>query len=73
MNSYHTRRQLNTTLSRYLNICDKVEGTLEKKVAVADGRIISPTKKSILTLSNKLTKKTRVAFSFDNLKSGSLI
>ena len=42
-------------------------------MAVAYGRIISPTKKAILPLSKKLTEKSRVAFSFDNLKSGSLI
>ena len=42
-------------------------------MAVADGRIISPTKKAILPLSKKLTEKARIAFSFDNLKSGSLI
>ena len=56
-----------------LNICDKVEETLGPKVEVADGRIISPTKKSILPLSNRLNEKSRVAFSFDNLKSASLI
>ena len=42
-------------------------------MAVADGRIIYLTKKAILPLSNKLTEKARVAFSFNNLKSGSLI
>ena len=42
-------------------------------MAIADGRIIFPTKKAILPLSNKLTEKSRVVFSFDNLKSGSLI
>ena len=56
-----------------LNICDKVEDTLGTKVSVADGRKIYLTKKAILPLSNKLTEKSRVAFSFDNLKSGSLI
>ena len=43
------------------------------KVAVADGHIISPTKKAILPLSKKLTEKARVAYSFDNLKRDSLI
>ena len=43
------------------------------KLAVEGGRIISLTKKAILPLSNKLTEKSRLAFSFDNLKSGSLI
>ena len=56
-----------------LNICNKVEDNLGTKVAVANGRIISPTNKAILPLSNKLTEKYRVAYSFDNLKSGSLI
>ena len=40
---------------------------------VAYGRIISPTKKAVLPLSNKLTEKSRIAFSFEILKSGSLI
>ena len=60
-------------IPHYLNICDKVKDTLGPKVAVADGRMIYLTKKAILPLSNKLTEKARVAFSFDNLKSGSLI
>ena len=42
-------------------------------MAVADGRIISPTKKAILPLSNELNEKARVAYSFDNFKCGSLI
>ena len=42
-------------------------------MAVADGHIIYPTKKAILPPSNKLTEKARVAFSFNNLKSSSLI
>ena len=42
-------------------------------MTVADGRIIYPTKKAIIPLSNKLTEKARVAFSFDNFKSDSLI
>ena len=42
-------------------------------MAVADGCIISPTKKAIIPLSKKLTEKARVAYSFDNLKSDSLI
>ena len=32
-------------IPQYLNIYDKVEDTLGPNVAVADGRIISPTKK----------------------------
>ena len=56
-----------------INICDKVEDTLGPKVLVADGRIISTTKKAILPLSKKLTEQARLAFSFDNFKSGSLI
>ena len=56
-----------------INICDKVKDTLGPKLSVADGRIISPTKKAILPLLNKLTEKARVAFSFNNLKIGSLI
>ena len=43
------------------------------KVVVADGQVMSPTKKAILNLSHKLTPKDRVAFSFDNLQSGTLI
>ena len=42
-------------------------------MAVADGHILSPTKKAIIPLSKKLTEKARVAFNFNNLKSGSLI
>ena len=60
-------------IPRDLSICDKVKDTLGKKVAVTDGRIISWTKKAILSLSNKLTEKASVAYSFDNLKIGSLI
>ena len=56
-----------------LNIYDKDKDTLGPNVAVADGHIISPTKKAILPLLKKLTEKARVAYSFDNLKSGSLI
>ena len=43
------------------------------RVEVADGRIIPLTKKAILPLSKQLTRKARVAYSFDNLKSDSLI
>ena len=50
--------------------CQKYFGS---KVAVADVRVMSPSKKSILPLSNKLTNKAKIAYSFDNLKSGSLI
>ena len=56
-----------------LNICNKVKDTLGPKVAVADGCIISPTKKAIIPLLKKLTEKDRLAFSCENLKSGSLI
>ena len=42
-------------------------------MALVDGCIIYPTKKAILPLSKKLTEKARVAYSFNNLKSGSLI
>ena len=42
-------------------------------LAVTDGRIISPKNKAILPLLNKLTEKAIVAFSYDNLKRGSLI
>ena len=42
-------------------------------MSVADGHIISKAKKAIQPLPKKLTKKARVAFIFDNLKSGSLI
>ena len=42
-------------------------------MSVVDICIISPTKKAIIPLLKILTEKARVAFSFDNLKRGSLI
>ena len=42
-------------------------------MAVADGRVMSPTKKAILPLSHKLTPKARVTFNFDNLQIVALI
>ena len=56
-----------------LDICKSVQDTNGPNVAVADGRIMTPTKKCILPLPAKLRDKAKVAFSFDNLQSGSLI
>ena len=56
-----------------LDICTSVQDTIGPNVAVADGRIMVPTKKAILPLPAKLRDKAKIAFSFQNLKSGSLI
>ena len=42
-------------------------------VKVADGRIMSPTKKASLPLPKGFTRQARLAYSFNNLKSGTLI
>ena len=56
-----------------LPICNNVENTEGPYVAVADGQVLAPTKKALLPLSKHLTSKARVAYSFNNLKSGTLI
>ena len=56
-----------------LLICNKVQNTLNSYVALADRRIMSPTKKAILPISGKLTRDTKISYSFNNLRSGSLI
>ena len=54
-------------------MCNEVQDNLDPYVAVADGRVMLPTKKSILPMSGKLTQNAKIAYSFNNLKSGSLI
>ena len=56
-----------------LEFCSDVEATKGPKVAVANGRIIVPTKKAQLPLLDMITRKAKVAFSFDSLQSGFLI
>ena len=42
-------------------------------VTVADGRIIVPTKKALLPLPIEFTRNAKIAYSFNNLQSGTLI
>ena len=56
-----------------LQICKDVKDTIGPYVTVADGRIMAPTKKAQLPLPKEFTKHTRTAYSFNNLKSGTLI
>ena len=40
---------------------------------MADSNVMSPTKKAILPFASTFTRNAKIAYSFNNLKSGSLI
>ena len=56
-----------------LPIYSDVSDTIGPFVKVADGRIMSPTKKASLPLPRVFSRQARLAYSFNNLKSGTLI
>ena len=56
-----------------LQICKDVKDTIGPYVKVSDDRIMAPTKKAQLPLPKEFTKHERTAYSFNNLKSGTLI
>ena len=56
-----------------LPICSEVQNTNGPYVTVADGDIMSPTKKAILPFATTFSRNAKIAYSFNNLKSGSLI
>ena len=56
-----------------LPICNEVENTIGPYVKVANGRVMTPTKKAILPLLKEFTRDAKVVYSFNNLKSGTLI
>ena len=54
-------------------MCNNVANTRGPYVTVADGRVVAPTKKALLPLPKQLTCNAKVAYSFNNLESGTLI
>ena len=56
-----------------LAICNEIKNTIEPYVTVADGRVMAPTKRAILPLPKQFRRNDRIAYSFGNLKSGTLI
>ena len=56
-----------------LPICNKVANTIGSYVTVADGRVMMPTKKSLLPLPKEFTRNAKIAYSFNKLKKGTLI
>ena len=56
-----------------LKICNDLKNTIGPYITVADGRIMSPTKKAELPLPKEFTKNARTAYSYNNLKSGTLL
>ena len=56
-----------------LPLCNNIKDTIGPYVKVADGRIMTPTKQASLPLSNAFSRNAKIAYSFSNLQSGSLI
>ena len=56
-----------------LPICKEVDNTIGPGVTVVKGRVMTPTKKSILPLPKEFARNARIAYSFNNLKSEPLI
>ena len=56
-----------------LAIFNEIKITIGPYVTVADSRVMTPTKKTILPLSKEFTRNAIIAYSFSNPKSGTLI